>query len=313
MHKTVGIVGAGSIVAMFYIRILKSLGFTSILLFDIDSTRALQVAQEHRVQPADLTTIAAQADIIIVATPPHTHFDLLQQLIAKGKTLICEKPFVYLREHAEALVKQAEQHEAKLYVAHIRRFFPGIALAKEYIANNPTGRLLKATLCEGGRFSYKTHSGYVFQNAYGGVMLDTGSHVLDSFLYITGYTQAPLSFNVKQAIKDKEEPAHHVAYNFEMNNIPVSLKLSRLEPLANKITLYYEFGIIEVPLSIKPNISITTPNGHFVVSAAHSCISYMSEAFKQELDCILVKQQAAFLEARDFINLSTLLETLYKA
>ncbi|MES2655506.1 MAG: Gfo/Idh/MocA family oxidoreductase [Bacteroidota bacterium] len=313
MGKTVGLVGAGSIVAMFYIRVLKSLGFTSILLYDIDTAHAQQVANQHQVHQVDLATIVQQANIIIVATPPHTHFDLLQQLITKGKTIICEKPFVYLREHAEALVKQAQQNEAKLYVAHIRRFFPGIALAKEYIANNETGKLLKATLCEGGRFSYKTHSGYVFQNPYGGVLLDTGSHVLDSFLYVTGLTKTPINCTVQQAVKDKAEPAHEVAYTFHINDIPVSLKLSRLEPLANKITLYYEFGIIEVPLGIKPNISITTPNGHFVVSAAHSCISYMSEAFKQELDSILVKQEANFLEAADFINLSMILETLYKA
>lgn len=312
MGKTVGIVGAGSIVAMFYIRILKSLGFTSILLYDIDTTRAQQLAQQHQVQQVDWATLQ-QANTIIVATPPHTHFYLLQQLITTGKHIICEKPFVYLREHAEALVKQAQQNKAKLYVAHIRRFFPGITLAKQYIGNNPTGKLLKATLCEGGRFSYKTHSGYVFQNPYGGVLLDTGSHVLDSFLYVTGLTKTPINCTVQQALKDKAEPAHEVAYTFHINEIPVSLKLSRLEPLANKITLYYEFGIIEVPLGIKPNISITNPNGHFVVSAAHSCISYMSEAFKQELDCILVKQEADFLEANDFINLSMILETLYKA
>ena len=313
MQKMVGILGAGSVVALFYIKVLKSLGFSSILIYDIDAAHAKKVAQENNVISTHLVTIQEKAAIIIVATPPHTHFDLLQQVIATGKVIICEKPFVYSKADALYLVKLAQEREAKLYVAHIRRFFPGISLAQRYIANNVLGKLVKATLHEGGRFSYKTHSGYVFENKYGGVLLDTGSHVLDSFLHVTGLTQTPIQCIVKNVLKDKEEPAHHVAYQFYINETEVSLKLSRLEPLANKMTLYYEHATIEVPLGIKPTISIHNKEGNFVLSTADSCISYMSEAFKQELDYLLLQKDASLLLADDFINLSALLETLYAA
>ena len=163
MQKTVGVLGAGSVVALFYIKVLKSLGFSSILIYDIDAAHAKKVAQENNVISTHLVTIQEKAAIIIVATPPHTHFDLLQQVIATGKVIICEKPFVYSKADALYLVKLAQEREAKLYVAHIRRFFPGISLAQRYIANNVLGKLVKATLYEGGRFSYKTHSGYVFE------------------------------------------------------------------------------------------------------------------------------------------------------
>jgi predicted dehydrogenase len=314
MTGTIGIVGAGSIVERYYLTALKQLHYRDILLYDSIETRALQLAHQHGLQYADISTIQAKADTIIVATPPHTHFDLVNVLLTPNKTVICEKPFVLSQHQAMLLNIKAQQLDAQLFVGHIRRIFPAIQLAQQYIRQHQhtLGKLKQATLMEGARFNYQSQSGYVHNHPMGGVLADTGSHVLDSFLFVTGLEQQPIKCEVRSLERDQAEPAHEINCAFEVNAIPVELKLSRYETLSNKITLRYEHARIEIPLSIKPAFRVTTAHGTMVQSAADSCITYYSQAFKEELR-LLIQQHDERFSAQKFINLSAILETLYNA
>lgn len=315
MAGTIGIVGAGSIVERYYLTALQQLGYTDILICDSDETRAQQLAQQFGLQPAMLASIQSTADTIIVAAPPHTHFELVNELLACNKTIICEKPFVLSQAHAMLLNAKAQQIDARLLVAHIRRIFPGIQLAQQYIQQHNThlGNLQQVTLFEGARFNYKSQSGYVHNHALGGVLADTGSHVIDSFLYVTGLEQQPISCAVDSVERDRPEPSHEINCAFRINNIPVQLRLSRYEALSNKMTLQYEHATLDVPLGIKPNIRITTNQTSSIQSAAESCLSYFSQAFREELRMMLQQPDEERFDANRFINLSTVLETLYKA
>ncbi|MES2778985.1 MAG: Gfo/Idh/MocA family oxidoreductase [Bacteroidota bacterium] len=315
MAGTIGIVGAGSIVERYYLAALRQSDYTSILIYDIDSKRASEIAKQFDLVSADLSTLITTADIIIVATPPHTHFELVSQLLAPGKTIICEKPFVLSETQAKQLVQTADQLNARLLIAHIRRIFPGIQLAQQYIQKHQStlGKLMLVKLFEGARFNYQSYSGYVYNHPMGGVLADTGSHVLDSLLYVTGMDTGSLNCTVQFVERDKQEPSHEFMSAFQLNEIPVQLKLSRYEALSNKMTLQYEHAIIEIPLGIKPSIRVTSAHATTMHSAADSCITYFSQAFREELRMMLQQPNEDRFNASRFSNLSMLLETLYNA
>lgn len=313
MNACIGIIGAGTIADAYYIPTLKHLGYTDRVVFDVNTESSLTLAQKHSIRTVGMEDLIDQASAIIIATPPHTHFELLKQCISAGnKTVICEKPFLFSKEEALSIIELEKQYGSKVLVAHIRRVFTAIESAKQLIPTLPLGVLQKAEIWEGGRFSYKPKSDYVTHNAYGGVLLDTGSHALDCFLYVTGLTQTPLQCTVHNVQKDKAEPAHEVRYSFSLNDINLDLNLSRYRVLANKMTLYYENGMVEIPLGLKPNIAATLNGTRKIYASENACLNYMSEAFKSELGLMLLHNDNRF-NAADFVNLTSILETLYNA
>jgi predicted dehydrogenase len=290
------------------------LGFSDITLYDTNELNAKTVAAKHNLRHAPLQHLLSSCSTLIIAAPPHTHFDLLTKCIqAKGKKIICEKPFLFNKQEAEQVVNLSNANACTVMVAHLRRCFTAIEKAHVLIPQLSLGNLQKVTLWEGGRFSYKPKSDYTTQNLYGGVLLDTGSHVLDCLLHVTGLSNTPLSCKIIEVRKDQDEPAHEVYYQFLLNNITVDLSLSRYKALANKMVLYYEQGIIEIPLGLKPNIIVTTKGKRNIYSSEDACLNYMSEAFKLELQKMLIQQDISLFGAQSFVQLSRLLETLYNA
>ncbi|MBV9683748.1 MAG: Gfo/Idh/MocA family oxidoreductase, partial [Solirubrobacterales bacterium] len=72
--------------------------FELLALCDIDAARGKPVAEEHHI-PRFVTDLSEllrmdDLDVIDICTPPHLHFEQIQQVLASGKHAICEKPLV---------------------------------------------------------------------------------------------------------------------------------------------------------------------------------------------------------------------------
>jgi len=313
LNRRIAFIGAGTIIEMFYIPQLKSMGFSDFCVYDSNSNRTEFLSKAYNINTGTFEQCAT-ADVIILGIPPGNKFDLLYSLIAPGKTIICEKPFVHHLNQAKQLVNKAKLANCDLLVAHIRRLFSGIDIAHAHLRNNSYGKLIKAHIMEGNRYQYKTQSNYISNNPLGGVLLDTGSHALDAFLYVTNmHMLNNLNVEVRNAKRDKTEPSHENQFQFILNDIEVNLHLSRYETLANKMNLYFEHALVEVPLLLKPSIRITpNENESFVVHAGTSA-NYMSEAFRLQLYHMLIKKDASLFEANSFISLSGILQQLLAA
>src|SRR6185503_5042567 len=94
----VAVVGGG--IGKLHIDAYKSLPerYDLVALCDIDRAKAQQIASEQAI--ARVTTDIAELcrmddlDLIDICTPPHLHFEQVQQVLAAGKHAICEKPLV---------------------------------------------------------------------------------------------------------------------------------------------------------------------------------------------------------------------------
>jgi predicted dehydrogenase len=75
---------------------------------DIDAVRAEQLAQNHRAQAfTDYKTLIPQADIVSIATPTSTHFEVAKFAITHNKHVLIEKPITNDLRQARKLIRLA--------------------------------------------------------------------------------------------------------------------------------------------------------------------------------------------------------------
>jgi predicted dehydrogenase len=70
-------------------------------------------------------------DVIAIATPVHTHYELARRAILAGKHVLVEKPLASRVDHAEELVALSDQKGLMLMVDHVFLYSPAVLKMKE--------------------------------------------------------------------------------------------------------------------------------------------------------------------------------------
>ncbi|MFU8814155.1 MAG: Gfo/Idh/MocA family oxidoreductase [Pseudomonadales bacterium] len=102
---------------------------------DVDAERARQVGAEVG---ADWLTshrdLVGQVDLVSVATPTATHFEITRDFLQAGTHVLVEKPIASTVAQANALIELASTHECVLQPGHIERFNPAWRAIREHIS-----------------------------------------------------------------------------------------------------------------------------------------------------------------------------------
>ena len=142
MKKVIGIIGCGSVTQKFYIKTLPYLSGISIdYIYDIEYNIAQIVSKIINARIVELDELIEKSSYIIIATPPHTHYNLIKKSIKQNKIVICEKPFVSKLDEAKELIKLSNAQGAKLYIAHVRRCYPTLILTKQIVESGIIGEI----------------------------------------------------------------------------------------------------------------------------------------------------------------------------
>src|SRR6266545_3565709 len=105
---------------------------------DVRYERAARVGAEYRVpkvtdRPHELIA-APDLDLIVIATPSFTHFELARAALQAGKHVLVMKPLTTRVEHAEELCDLAERQGVLLAVDHTFVFTGAVRKMRELIA-----------------------------------------------------------------------------------------------------------------------------------------------------------------------------------
>lgn len=265
-RRRLGVIGSGAVVQKNY---LPALACYPEIYFarvnDLNSHAAAFVAGASGAEASSQEQIMADCEIVIIATPPGSHPGLVEKFLADGRTVICEKPFVGKTADAERLVRLAEDRKSRLFVAHFRRCFPSVRLARALIESGILGQITQVSAYEGGRFSWQAKSSYVYKDPHGGVLFDTGSHTLDMLLYVAGMDTGSLEVTEARTERDCLEPSNdleaHVSLLCGAREIPGHFKLSRVAATANKIRVECENGFVELPVGLANYVRIGKKDG----------------------------------------------------
>jgi predicted dehydrogenase len=318
MKHKLGIIGCGAVVQKLYLKALSLYPEITIeCVNDLNNASAQKISALTGAKTSSLEKIKAECDIVIIATPPSSHTALVEDMLTRGRTVVCEKPFVGTKRDAERLTRLADERNSALFVAHFRRCFPSVRLARSLMESDILGSVSGISAYEGGRFSWEAESGYVYKDPYGGVLFDTGSHTLDMLLYVACLDSGSLEVTAASVERDCPEPSHEVEARVtllsEGRAIPARFKLSRFLATANKIRVDCENGFIELPVGMANYVRLGRQDSKSVIVHARESYDNLTDCFALQFRQMFYPDVKRTFVAEKFINLAALLEALSKA
>ncbi len=137
---------------------------------------------------ADSLFADGNIDIVIITTPPNTHFSLASAALKAGKHVLAEKPFVPTSAEASELMKIAKESDRFLCVYQNRRWDSDFLTFRKLQQEGKLGRIVDF---ESHFDRYKavkadTWKGQLSMSEGGGVLYDLGTHLLDQIVLAFG-------------------------------------------------------------------------------------------------------------------------------
>jgi predicted dehydrogenase len=187
MNTSIGIVGAGSIVANLHIPVLLNTpGIGISWITDVDFQRSRRLAKDFDVREVHLTDPPSDlpdADVVLLAIPYGARPAYYEVLCTRHCAVYAEKPFA--RTVAEHDGRCSAFSDWRIGCGLQLRSSGSVQLARQVLRDGLFGRLLSVRIGHGGQGHLQgTRYGDNLQLAGGGILFETGIHTIDSALFV---------------------------------------------------------------------------------------------------------------------------------
>lgn len=122
-------------------------------------------------------------DLVVIATPPLTHFDLACKMLMAGKHVVVEKPMCLTRKEADELIEIARINDRVLTVHQNRRWDPDFVAIRNLVARGELGEVFNIETFVGG-FEHPCREWHSDEDVSGGIAYDWGAHHIDWMLQL---------------------------------------------------------------------------------------------------------------------------------
>ena len=183
----VGIIGAGKIVKSAHLpSYLKNVNVDIKYICDSNASVEEELSLKELEIPfsthSDEVINSKLIDVIIICTPPKSHYELCEQSLMAGKHVLCQKPFCGDVKAAKKLVALAEKKRLSLLVNETFRWYPVYKKVKELIENDEIGYPILTVFEDFGWSDYHPYE----QPEKKFLLLRNSSHKLDLFRFWFG-------------------------------------------------------------------------------------------------------------------------------
>jgi predicted dehydrogenase len=197
MAVRVGVIGTGW--GEMHIDAFKRIKNAEVVaVCDLNARRATEVARNARITHLyeNYADLLAQADIdlVVVATPPETQREIVEQVLAAKKNVLCETPLGLNRREGQALLDAAEKSGVVHGVAIQTRYLPSYAYAKELIDEEYLGTFLRASVTMTMARPWGTNGNWAADETRGGgVLTGVAIHFIDALRRWFGPVEAVMA------------------------------------------------------------------------------------------------------------------------
>jgi predicted dehydrogenase len=189
MGSRIAIVGCGA-VAHAHLPIVAECDRSDVtVLVDKAPGRAEELAAANDVGESlsDHRELAGKVDAAIVALPHHLHAPVAIDLLRSGIHVLVEKPMALTLAECDEMIRAAEENQRVLAVGLVSRWFGVARYVKRILDSGLLGPIRSFDVREGMIYSWPVASDFMFRRETGGgVLADTGAHVLDLLLWWLG-------------------------------------------------------------------------------------------------------------------------------
>lgn len=128
---------------------------------------------------------SGQVDLVVISTPPNTHYQWAHKALENGIHVVLEKPMALTAVECDGLLSLAADSGLALVVYQNRRFDPDYVTMRRLIREGAIGELFSYEGFVGG---YARPCDYWHSDAEisGGATFDWGSHYIDQILDLMG-------------------------------------------------------------------------------------------------------------------------------
>lgn len=184
----VAIVGAGGIVHDAHLPAYRAHGVNVVGCFDVDTTRAKEIADQFGVPRVYASLDELLADprvrIVDVAVPAKAQPAIAAQVAATGRHMLCQKPLGETLDEARAVAALAAAHGIKIAVNQQMRWSPAILAAKRVLEGGWLGTVADARIDVSVATPFELWPWLAAAERYD--LLYHSIHHLDSLRYLLG-------------------------------------------------------------------------------------------------------------------------------
>lgn len=194
MKLNVGIIGTGLIARRHMFAYLKHNSVRVKSIADENADRRERFSKEFAVPSvfADYEKILEDKSINVVdiCLPHYLHYEVTMKSFSVRKDVILEKPIALTLEEADEIIETAKKSGCHFFVSLNQRFLPCHQKMKQLLEEGRIGKpFLTVGTIIGDEFSRMNDPANwkgTWEKAGGGVLADTGTHLVDIMQYLFG-------------------------------------------------------------------------------------------------------------------------------
>ena len=177
------LIGAGRIGSLHARLLAATPGIDQLIVADVDSARAREVAAAVGAQAIDSIPDAIRAaDAVVIAAATTAHAELIVASVDAGRPTFCEKPLAEDLGHTLSVAAHIEASRVPFQLGFQRRFDAAYREARRLVATGELGTLYAMRMA--GHDPEPPHESYIPQS--GGLFRDFSIHDFDVLRYLTG-------------------------------------------------------------------------------------------------------------------------------
>ncbi|MEX2404879.1 MAG: oxidoreductase [Balneolales bacterium] len=215
----------------------------------------------------DVTTLLLDESIelVVIATPNNTHFELARQALLSNKHVVVDKPLTITSEQAHQLIGLARQQKRVLSVFQNRRWDGDFKTVNKLIKGNLLGRLVEFE-SHFDRFRNYRKPGWREDEGEGtGILYDLGPHLIDQAQTLFGLPEM-VTADIRIQ-RDSAKVADYFELILHYNNLKATLKAGMLVREPNKRFIlhgtegsYVKYGLDPQENALKQGLLPSSPN-----------------------------------------------------
>jgi len=247
----IGVIGCGAITEGAHLpAVLTSPEVELAAISDVNASRLEYLRRRFGLGPivlGDYRDVARRVDAVILALPNGLHAPVGVELLSQGVHVLCEKPLAVTRQECEQLCQAARSTSSILAVGFVTRFFPSTELTKQLVESRFLGELQSFDAEFGTVGGWSPLSGYNLARSTcgGGVLVVSGSHVLDRVIYL--FEDVDVVSHVEDS-RGGVEANSKTRFAATVDGRPLQgrVELSKTYRLSNRFRIVGERGTLEV-------------------------------------------------------------------